>query len=260
MTKINPEFKPRLAFVYSGLGGQWAQMGLELMATEPGFAKTLEEIDKIFQGLAGWSIIEAIGLESNVSQVDQTLVMQPCILAIQIALTRLFLDYGVEPEGIIGHSAGEVAAAWAAGSLTLEQAIGAIYQRSCIQNKASGQGRMLAVELNEIEASAYIQGLKVGVATINGPKMLTLAGDVQDLEGVAEKLELKGIFNRFVNVEVPYHSHFMEALEDEIMTKMASFQGRKSKRPLYSTVTVSQEDGTHLGAEYWSLYSVAICI
>ena len=109
----------------------------------------------------------------------------------------------------MGHSIGEVAAGFAAGALTLEQAVQVIYHRSQAQNQASGKGGMLAVGLGLEEAGKLIQGYdgRVSVGAVNGPEMLTLSGDTIPLQQIAEVLEARGVFHRPVRVQVAYHSH-----------------------------------------------------
>jgi acyl transferase domain-containing protein len=147
-TTIVRKKRPKLAFVFSGQGGQWAQMGLQLMQREPVFRQWMEEIEALFQQRAGWSLLTELHKIDGESKVNDTVVVQPAIMAIQISLVKLYEHYGIRPAGIVGHSIGEVAAAFAAGALTLKQAILVIYHRSQAQNLASGKGGMLAVGLS----------------------------------------------------------------------------------------------------------------
>ncbi|MCU0873655.1 MAG: type I polyketide synthase, partial [Pirellulaceae bacterium] len=182
-TTITRRMKPKLGFVFSGQGGQWARMGLQWMQREAVFRQWMEEIDGLFQKVAGWSLLTELGKGEDESKINDTVVVQPAVLAIQIALTKLYEHYGIRPQGIVGHSIGEVAAAYAAGALTLEQAVHVIYHRSQAQNRVSGQGGMLAVGLGLEEARKLIAGYdgRVSIAAVNGPEMLTLSGDLDPL-------------------------------------------------------------------------------
>lgn len=252
-TQIARKKHPKLGFVFSGQGGQWAQMGLQLMQTEPVFRQTLEEIDAAFRRIGGWSLLEEIRKEPAKSRIDDTVVVQPTVMAVQIALVKLYESYGICPEGIVGHSIGEVAAAYCAGALTLEQAVEVIYHRSQAQNLASGKGGMLAVGLSPDDARKAIKPYsgRVSIAAINGPTMLTLSGDREPLQLIAQSLESQGVFNRPVRVQVPYHSHHMEAIKDFMLLPLAASRGAEAKLPLYSTVTGRLETGPHLDAHYW---------
>ena len=252
-TTITRKKRPKLAFVFSGQGGQWARMGLQLMRCEPVFRQSMEEIEKLFQQLAGWSLLAELRKDDGESKVNDTVIVQPAIMAIQISLVKLYEHYGIRPAGIVGHSIGEVAAAFAAGAVTLDQAIQVIYHRSQAQNLASGKGGMLAVGLALEEARKLIEvhDGRVSIGAVNGPEMLTLSGDAEPLQLIAQILESRGVFNRPVRVQVAYHSHHMEPIKGVMLTALAQMQGVKAKTPLYSTVTGHRENGLHLNTDYW---------
>lgn len=255
VTGFTGEWKaaPKVALMFSGQGGQWPRMGLKLYEAEPVFRAVMDEIDALFAVHAGWSILEHIRAEAAGSVLNSTVVVQPAIMSVQVALARLLMHYGVRPDGIVGHSIGEVAAAHIAGAISLVDAVAVIYHRSRIQNKAAGKGRMLAVGATEAEAAEMLRGKedRASIATINGPKTLTLAGDAPVLEAIAAELEARGVFNKFVNVEVPYHSYHMEPLYEEMVTALGGVCGSLAPIPLYSTVSTRREPGTHLGGRYW---------
>jgi acyl transferase domain-containing protein/surfactin synthase thioesterase subunit/NAD(P)-dependent dehydrogenase (short-subunit alcohol dehydrogenase family)/acyl carrier protein len=251
--QIPRQKKPKLAFVFSGQGGQWARMGLRLRQREAVFRHALEEIDALFHDLAGWSILEELKREEGNSKIDDTVVVQPAVMAIQIALLKLYEHYGIRPRGVMGHSLGEVAAAFAAGALTLEDAVRVIYHRSQAQNLAEGKGGMLAVGLALPEARKLIEGYddRVSIGAVNGPTMLTLSGDSEPLQQIAELLEARGVFNRPVRVQVAYHSYHMESIQERLLESLDEVSSRVATTPLYSTVTGHREIGTHLKPEYW---------
>ncbi|KAK5997058.1 Erythronolide synthase [Cladobotryum mycophilum] len=250
-----PDTSPKVAFVFSGQGGQWLGMGAALAAQEAVFRDSLADFDVIFTYRAGFSIIAEISAHDDPSRLNKTTIVQPAIAAIQIALARTLISYGVEPDAIAGHSIGEVAAAHIAGALSLEQAVDVIYFRSTIQSKASGTGSMLATGVSSTEAEQLIarRGLRnrIEIATLNGPKMTTLAGDTEHLKQLAEELQERGSFARFVNVNVPYHSRFMDPLEAELVKTLSKADSKLTNVPLYSTVTACVEPGTHLTGQYW---------
>lgn len=251
--KITRKRRTKLCFVFSGQGGQWVGMGRLLMEREPIFRYTLEEIDAQFQDLAGWSLLEELGKAEEESRIDDTIVVQPAIMAIQLALVKLYEHYGIRPQSVVGHSIGEVAAAFAAGALAFEDAVRVIYHRSQAQQMAAGKGGMLAVGLSVEDARKMLAGRsgRVSIGAVNGPAMVTLSGDVEPLEEIAELLESRGIFNRPVRVQVAYHSHHMEPIRDRMLEGLGDIQGSVATTPLYSTVTGRRETGTHLNSEYW---------
>ncbi|KAN0091906.1 Acyl transferase domain containing protein [Hyaloscypha variabilis] len=228
-------------------------MGQKLAEQEPAFRTALKEFDTLFEARAHFSILEEMARAPSDSRLDDTKVVQPAIAGIQIALARLLMSYGVAPDAIVGHSIGEVAAAHIAGALTLADAVTVIHLRSAIQSKAAGCGAMLAVGLSADEAALAIQpfGGRVEIATYNGPEALTLAGDRESLETLAASLQADSIFARFVKVEVPYHSRFMDPLESAIVEALSPVQGRSAHIALYSSVSAERCPGTHLTGSYW---------
>ena len=177
----------------------------------------------------------------------ETEIAQPANFAIQIALAEQLAQFGISPDAVIGHSAGEVAAHHLAGLLTFEQAIEVIYHRSRLQQRTSGQGRMLAVGLDAeslmrtIDGKALDEfGRRLSVAAINSPSAVTVAGDSDLLDDMARQLDEAGIFNRYLSVKVPYHTHYMEAVKDDLFSAFEGLSSKAATLPLYSTVTGEQ--------------------
>ena len=243
----------KLAFVFTGQGPQWYAMGQELIANEPLFKSVIQKIESYFKEIAGWSLLEEMNKDEESTRVHDTRIAQPAIMAIQIALVELWKKHGITPDGVVGHSIGEVAAAYTAGSLTLEQAVQVIFHRSRGQHAATGKGKMLAVSVELSEAEELIKGVEdvVSIGAVNGPGMVVLSGDEEPLLRISEELEAKEIFNKFLRVTVPFHSHHMEPLKEELISSLEKLQPGKSKINLYSTVTGKKEDGLHLVSEYW---------
>lgn len=245
--------KPKLAFVFSGMGPQWWGMGRQLLATEPVFRAAVEECDVELRKYTGWSLIEEFLAPEEQSRMAETEVAQPANFALQVGLAALWRSWGVQPDAVIGHSTGEAAAQHLAGVLSLADAVKVIYYRSSLQQRASGAGRMLAVgmtpeTLNQAVADA---GPQVSVAAINGPSAVTLSGDSAVLESMAAQLETFGVFHRFLPVKVPFHSHYMDPLRGELEAALADLEPATARLPLYSTVIGSRIGGSGADARYW---------
>src|SRR5690606_1012960 len=138
-----------------------------------------------------WSLLEALSTGESESELDQIDRVQPLLFAVQVGLAALWRAWGVEPEAVVGHSMGEVAAAYVAGALSLSDAARIICCRSQLLRQISGQGAMVAVELSLAEAMEAIDGFsdQVSVAVNNGPRATVLAGDREALKTLVGRLE-----------------------------------------------------------------------
>ncbi|MGH8479084.1 MAG: SDR family NAD(P)-dependent oxidoreductase [Gammaproteobacteria bacterium] len=244
---------PRPVFVLTGMGPQWWAMGRELLRSEAVFREAAEDCDRIFQRLSGWSILSEMRADEAESRIRETQIAQPANLVLQVALVALLRARGIEPAAVVGHSVGEVAAAYVAGVLCLEEAVFVSYHRSRIQKKAAGRGTMLAVGLSQDEAAPLLDrnGTSVSIAAVNSPSAVTLAGDEVSLRAIAAAVETRGIFNRVLQVEVAYHSPYMDPLRDEIVETFAGLVPKVPSIPLYSTVTGQRVEGVAYDADYW---------
>jgi acyl transferase domain-containing protein/NAD(P)-dependent dehydrogenase (short-subunit alcohol dehydrogenase family)/acyl carrier protein len=241
-------------FVYTGMGPQWWGMGRGLWRDSCVYRTALREADAMFETIAGFSILAEMLKDESDSRIARTEFAQPANFMLQLGLTRVLAAEGLRPDAVLGHSVGEVSAAWAAGMLPLEQALRVSRQRSRVQSQAAGQGGMLATGLSEAEAELIAErsGGKIDVAAVNAPRAVTLAGDVPALKAVARKLEAEDVFARMLTVEVAYHSAFMEPLKDELIGVLADLKTQAPHIPLYSTVTGRRVETRRYDAEYWA--------
>ena len=240
-------------FVFTGQGAQWWGMGQQLLVSEPVFRDMVQRIDDLLKPLAGWSLIEEMNRGEEDSKIDRTDIAQPAIFALQVALAELWKSWGVLPAKVIGHSVGEVAAAYVAGIYSLEDAITVIYHRSRLQNTTGGHGRMVAVGVSRDEARRIIAGHeeKIEVAVVNSPGMVTLAGDTEALEEVVSGLEKSGKFVRWLRIDYAFHTHQMEPIKDELIEVLSGIVPRASTIPFYSTVSAGLLEGEALDGHYW---------
>ncbi|MES1244746.1 MAG: SDR family NAD(P)-dependent oxidoreductase [Acidobacteriota bacterium] len=254
-----PKAARKLLFVYTGMGGQNWGMGADLAAREPVFRQALETCDGMFRQYGGDSLLEvfapsgAAGTETG-APLTTPEIAQPANLALQVALTELWRSWGVEPDGVIGHSVGEIAAAWAAGSLGLEEAVRLTHHRSRLQQRLAGRGSLLAVGLPADEVRLLLAGLAPGgfeIGAENGPASVTLSGGCEALREVAAVLARRGVFHRFLRAEVAYHSRQMDALEEELRGALSGLRPARPHRTLYSTVTGRRVESDLQDADYW---------
>ena len=241
-------------FVMTGMGPQWWAMGQELFQQEPVFKATVERCDAIFQSIAGWSILEEMQKTEEESKISETQIAQPANFVLQVGLFELWRSKGFEPAAIVGHSVGDVSAAYTSGVLCLEDALAVSFHRSRLQKKLSGRGKMLAVGLSYHDAHELLTQYdedKVSFAAINSPSSITLSGDSDILEKIAAELESKEIFNRFLRVELAYHSPIMAEIRDELLDSLKEIKPGLPMIPLYSTVTGKRVDSVLYDGEYW---------
>ena len=244
--------EPRLVFIYTGMGPQWWAMGRELIAKEPLFLATVKKCDDIFQREAGWSVYEALMQDESSSQITRTDIAQPANFVIQIALTALWKNRGIKPDVVIGHSVGEVAAAYVCGALSLKDAIKVSVHRSQLQATTTGKGAMLATGLAKSDALELIRNYEqIAIGAINSPSSTTLSGEFTQLKHIAAVLQKQDIFNRFLDVDVAYHSPQMETIKQELLSDLATINPQSARYPLYSTVTGNRIESNMLNADYW---------
>jgi acyl transferase domain-containing protein len=165
----------------------------------------------------------------------------------------LWRSWGIEPDAVVGHSIGEVAAAWASGALSLEEAARVVALRGQSMEPARGLGKMAAVELPEDEVRTALVhfGDRLAVAAVNAPSSTTVAGDPQALEELTGILKEKGATCRRLRVEYAFHTAQMEPYDAELEAMLADLRPRPAAVPLISTVTGARAEGTDLGASYW---------
>ena len=242
-----------LAFVYSGNGPQWWGMGRELLAQNAIFRAELEAIDAIFAPLAGWSLLAEMRKPESESRMALTEVAQPMLFALQLGLTQVLRNSGIDASAVIGHSVGEAAAAWASGALTREQATGVIFQRSLAQGKTAGSGKMAALGIGPSEARKAIASIPgwLELAAVNSPQSVTVAGDPESLEKLVQAMTAAGKFARVLQLNYPFHTKAMEPIRAELLTSLKDLTPRAASVPFVSTVEGTAKPGQDLTAEYW---------
>lgn len=248
-TQLDPDGP---TMVFTGQGSQWLGMGLDLRKSEPIFARAIDEIDQIFESFSGWSLIDAME-DEDPDRINQTIVAQPAIFAIQVGLVRLWQSWGVTPARVVGHSVGEVAAAWAAGIYELPVAVELVYHRSRLQGTTAGRGRMAAIGMSVEEATRWITDAcdQVAITAINGPEMVTIGGEIEPMETLVSRLQDNDVFTRWLKLDYAFHTHQMNEIESDLRNALANLNARPATTPFYSTVTGGVLDTTPMDADYW---------
>ena len=253
---------PKVSFIFTGQGAQWFAMGRELMKVYPVFASTMEMSDTYLTSLgSSWSLTEELGKDAKKSLVDQAYISQPACTAVQIALVRLLVSWGIRPAAVIGHSSGEIAAAFAAGILSLKDCLKVAYFRGLTNisfkiKHPELKGAMMAVGAGPETIQPLLKMVKSGrvvTACINSPTSVTVSGDDEAIDELQPLIEEKEIFNRKLRVDMAYHSHHMELVADEYFEAIKDIQPREGPSAVryLSSVTGSEAKWSDLGAAYW---------
>jgi thioester reductase-like protein len=245
--------RPRLAFVFCGQGPQWWAMGRQLLASEPVFQEIVRRCDAQVRRLGGWSLLEELNADEAHSRMDLTVFAQPALFAVQVGLAAVWASWGVRPEAVIGHSVGEVAAAYVAGCLGLEEAVRVIFHRGRCMELAPSRGRMLAVGLPRDEAQRLVAscGSRIALAAVNGPTSVTLSGETAALEEIEKALGKRQVFARFLLVQYAFHSSQMDPVRDTLLAALDGLAAQPARLPLFSTVSGRRVEGPELGPDYW---------
>ncbi|OJJ74399.1 hypothetical protein ASPBRDRAFT_120577 [Aspergillus brasiliensis CBS 101740] len=253
-TKVATEV-PKLVFVFTGQGAQWAGMGAELMKSSPQFRASVELMDQALATLPhppAWTIQEQI--TSSTSNIDEAEFSQPLTTAFQVGILSTLQAWGVRPDVVVGHSSGEIAAAYAAGSLTIEQAIIAAYYRGVVAKESTRDGCMAALGMGK-EAFLPYATAGVTVACENSPESITISGDTQQVENTLARIREAepGVFCRRLRVKIAYHSAHMadvgQLYENLISPHLVA---STPDIPFYSTVAGRLlEDMEKPDANYW---------
>lgn len=240
------------AFVFTGQGPQWWGMGRGLFKSNSIARSVIERCHTAMRARGGLHLIDELHRDQSESRMNDTSIAQPAIFAIQIAIAALLNDAGVVPAAVIGHSVGEVAAAYVAGALDFDAAVDVILTRGRLQQTANG-GRIAAVGLTEDQAKQAISGYqgRLELAAVNGQNSVSIAGDKDCLEELVTTFTEQDIFARILRVEVAFHCFHMDPIERELKTALQQVKSATPSVPLYSTVTGSSVADAELGAEYW---------
>lgn len=250
---------PKLAFVFTGQGAQWPAMGCELLQSHPIFAESMEAADQVLEELhAGFSIREELRRDASDSRVGEPQISQVACTALQLGLTDLLRSWGVRPLSVIGHSSGEIAAAYAAGAIGLKEAILIAYYRGKLASSLKGvQGAMIAVGQGAEGTRTMIDELGlagISVACENSPESTTVSGDASAVDQLAAHLERERILCRKLRVDVAYHSAHMKLVADEYMAALKDIikpQGTSEVAMFSSLLGTKLDDTSSLTASYW---------
>ncbi|MFD8708602.1 SDR family NAD(P)-dependent oxidoreductase, partial [Kitasatospora sp. NPDC059648] len=240
----------RSVFVFPGQGAQWVGMGGELYGSEPVFREVVDACAVALAPYTDWSLVEVLTGGGSLERVD---VVQPALFAVMVALAELWRAHGVEPDAVVGHSQGEIAAAYVAGALSLEDAAKAVALRSRALVALAGDGGMVSVGLGHGRAVEFVarwEG-RLTVAVVNSASTVVVSGEPGALDELLAACTRDGIRARAIPVDYAAHSAQVEAIREQLLTDLADIRPRSAAIPFYSTVTAEPVDTSALDAGYW---------
>ncbi|KAL6890027.1 hypothetical protein GGI43DRAFT_425686 [Trichoderma evansii] len=262
-TKVQPGQETSLVMVFTGQGAQWARMGFELLRSKTNsvFSSTIASLDKALQELGplapSWTLDEELRKPARKSRVDEAEFSQPLCTALQVALVDTYASIGIRPSAVLGHSSGEIAAAYAAGGLSASEAIKVAYLRGLVTKQQNRKGGMAALGLSwEAAQEHLVPG--VVLACDNAPNSVTISGDREPVEETVKKIKQSGsaILATLLKVEKAYHSPHMVEIGAEYFASMADagVAGEANTVPFFSSVSGElfvPGSENKFGPKYW---------
>ncbi|KAL3303878.1 putative polyketide synthase [Colletotrichum asianum] len=261
--RSNRDSKLKIAFIFCGQGAQWPQMGRELMSFGP-FKASLEAAAAYIKTLGSdFDLIEEIMEDKQESRIQEPQISQPATTAIQVALVDLLRSFSIAPSSVVGHSSGEIAAAYASSFIDSETAWAVAYHRgysaSLLQTNApQTKGKMCAVRMSCEDAQRYLedraQRRDLGIACVNSPTSVTISGSAGDIDWLRDELKKSQVLCKILDVDIAYHSRHMKLIEEDYkdLIKHTLTTDSPTGVQFFSSVQGRLVQGSSLGYSYWA--------
>jgi len=256
------EGRRRVAMVFSGQGTQWAGCGAALYDADPVFRRVVDAVEGEWRQHSPISLREAC-FRARQEELDEVRLAQPVIFMLQCALVELLATWGIHPDCVLGHSSGEVAAAYACGALSLAEATHLVYHRATLQQRVAGSGRMLAIGLDRQGLESLLEELRVSfrsgnhqsarieIACENSPANTVICGRERALRAVMAELDRRGLQNRLIPGNIAFHSTAMDPLREDAMAALAFLNDGMVDADVPMVSSVTGEVTRRLDNAYW---------
>ncbi|MEU0648276.1 SDR family NAD(P)-dependent oxidoreductase [Streptomyces umbrinus] len=243
----------RTVFVFPGQGSQWVGMGRELWEASPVFADQMRACAEALAPWVDWSLADTVCGGPEAGDLDRIEVVQPVLFAVMVSLARVWSSLGVTPDAVIGHSQGEIAAAFVAGALTLPDAARIVALRSRLLATTAQDGGIAGIVQPEQRVRELLErvGSRAAIAAVNGPYSTTVSGEASAVRELVAICEAEGIRARWIPASVPGHSPLMDQFEDRLRDELGRITPAPSPVAFCSTVTGGLIDTAELDAAYW---------
>jgi acyl transferase domain-containing protein/acyl carrier protein/pimeloyl-ACP methyl ester carboxylesterase len=243
----------RLTFLFPGQGAQWEGMAIAMLEASSVFAERLRACGDALASHVDWSLEDVLRGRAGAPSLERVDLVQPALFAMMVSLAAVWRACGVEPDVVVGHSQGEIAAACVSGGLSLEDAARVVALRSKALASLAGGGGMVSVAL-PVEALARRlepYGARIALAALNGPSAQVVAGEPDALAEFLLECEGDKVWARRIPVDYASHTHQIEAIRAELLESLAPISPRSGEIPFLSTVTGELTDTASLDADYW---------
>ena len=228
-------------------------MGVELLDTAPVFAEQMNACAEAFAEFVDWSLIDVLRGAPGAPGLDRVDVVQPALFAVMVSLAELWRSIGVRPDAVIGHSQGEIAAAYVAGALSLRDAARVVTLRSKLLLALSGRGGMASLACGSDQARELLApyGDRVSIAAINGRSAVVISGEEAALDEIVALCTAREIRARRIDVDYASHSVDVDEIRDQLAEALAGIEPQSTRTVFFSTVTGAVQDTASLDPDYW---------
>ncbi|MBT2230736.1 type I polyketide synthase, partial [Nonomuraea sp. NEAU-A123] len=244
----------RAVFIFPGQGSQWAGMAVELLDSSPVFARRMDECAAEIESYVDWRLLDVLRGEPGAPSFERLDVVQPALFAVMVSLAALWESLGVRPAAVVGHSQGEVAAAYVAGGLSLADAVRVIVLRSRLfAERLMGRGGIAAIgaSAGAVEERLTRWEGRLSIGAKNGPSSCTAVGDEAALAELVAQCEADGLRARLLPTTVASHCDQVDPLREQLTEMLRTVSPTMGDVPFYSTVTGGVLDTEELTADYW---------
>lgn len=243
----------KIAMIFPGQGSQWPSMAVRLLNESQVFSRAIEACDEALKRYIDWSLIEELRKTGEDSALERDDVIQPALFAVMVSLAALWDSMGVRPDAVVGHSQGEIAAAYVAGVISLDDAARIVARRSQALSGLSRQGGMASIALNARDTGKILDRWNgtLEIAAVNGPMTTVVSGDEEAIDELITEFAESNVYVKRIQVGYASHSFHVDSISDLLLSSISDVKAKNSQIAFYSTVTGSLTQGERLDSVYW---------